>query len=94
MDASDHGQSPLRAFVWICVHSVVSDSFATPWTAAHQASLSLEFSRHEYWSGLPFPTPGALPNPGIEPESLSSLALAGGFFTTVPPGKPGSVSDT
>ena len=58
MEASGHGQSPLRAFVWICVHSVVSDSFATPWTAAHQASLSLEFSRHEYWSGLPLPTPG------------------------------------
>ena len=94
MEASGHGQSPLRAFVWICVHSVVSDSFATPWTAAHQASLSLEFSRHEYWSGLPLPTPGDLPNPGIEPDSLSPLALAGGFFTTVPPGKPGSGSDT
>ena len=58
--------------------------FATPWTVAHQAPLTMEFSRQEYWSGLPFPTPGDLPNPGINPESP---ALAGGFFTAVPPGK-------
>jgi len=45
--------------------------FATPWTAAHQAPLSMEFSREEYWSGLPFPSPGDLPNPGIEPVSTS-----------------------
>ena len=43
--------------------------FATPWTVAYQASLSLGFSRQEYWSGLPFPSPGDLPNPGIEPGS-------------------------
>ena len=43
--------------------------FATPWTAAHQAPLSMGFSRQEYWSGLPFPSPGHLPNPGIEPGS-------------------------
>ena len=64
--------------------------FATPWTAAHQAPLSVEFPRQEYWSGLPFPSPGDLPNPGIESGSLESLvspALAGGFFTTEPPGK-------
>ena len=48
----------------------------------------MEFSRQEYWSGLPFPTPGDLPNPEIKPVSLASLALAGGFFTTVPPGQP------
>ena len=48
---------------------------------------SMEFSRQEYWSGLPFPTSGDLPNPGIESVSLVS-ALAGGFFTTAPPGKP------
>ena len=53
----------------------------TPWTVAHQASPSMEFSRHEYWSGLPSP-PGDLPDPGIKPESLMSLALAGRFFTT------------
>ena len=43
--------------------------FATPWTVAYQASQSMRFSRHEYWSGLPFPSPGDLPNPGIEPGS-------------------------
>ena len=47
-------------------HSVVSDS-ATPWIVAHQVPLSMEFSRHEYWGGLPFPSPGDLPNPGIKP---------------------------
>ena len=45
----------------------------------------MEFSRQEDWSGLPLPPPGDLPNPGIEPESLTSPALAGGFFTPVPP---------
>ena len=49
--------------------------FATPWTVAHQAPLSMGFSRQEYWSGLPFPSPGDLPNPGIEPASLASPAL-------------------
>ena len=53
----------------------------TPWTVAHQAPLSMEFSRQEYWSGLPFPIPGDLPDPGIEPTSPVSPALAGGFFT-------------
>ena len=48
---------------------VVSDSFVTPWTVAHQASLSTGLFRQEYWSGLPFPTPGDLPGPGIAPES-------------------------
>ena len=55
--------------------------------AAHQAPLSMGFSRQEYWSGLPFPPPGDLPIPGMEPGSPASLALAGGFFTTEPPGK-------
>ena len=54
----------------------------TPWTLAYQALLSMEFSRQYYWSGLPFPTPGDLPDPGIKPASLVSPALAGGFFTT------------
>ena len=49
-----------------------------PWTAARQAPLSTGFSRQEYWSGLPFPSPGNLPSPGIEPPSLTSPALAGG----------------
>ena len=56
-------------------------------TVVHQVPLSMEFSRQEYWNGLPFPTPGDPPNPGIEPASPVSPALAGGFFTTVPPGK-------
>ena len=56
--------------------------FVTPWTVAHQAPLSMGFSRQEYWSGLPCPPPGHLPDPGIEPVSLMSPALAGEFFTT------------
>ena len=56
--------------------------FAIPWTVAHQAPLSVGFSRQEHWSGLPFPPPGDLPNPGMEPRSLSSPALADGFFIT------------
>ena len=55
-----------------------------PWVAARQAATSMEFSRQEYWSGLPFPSPGGLPDPGVV---LTSLALAG-FFTTEPPVKP------
>ena len=50
--------------------------FATPWTVAYQASLSMGFSRQEYWSGLPFPSPGDLPDPGIEPGSPASEADA------------------
>ena len=62
-------------------------TLATQWTLAHQASLSLGFPRQEYWSGLPFPSPGDLPNPGIKPGSPVSPALVGGFFTTEPPRK-------
>ena len=66
---------------WIAAHQA--------WTAAQQASLRMEFSRQEYWSGLPFPLPVDLPHPGIEPESLVSPALsAGRFFTTEPREKP------
>ena len=65
-----------------------SRSVATPWTTAHQAPLSLGFPRQEYCHGLPIPPPGDLPDPGIEPESPASPAMAGGFFTTEPPGKP------
>ena len=56
--------------------------FVTLWTVARQVPLSMEFSRQEYWSGLPCPPPGDLPKPGIEPTSLMSPALAGGFFIT------------
>ena len=59
--------------------------FATPWTVARQAPLSMGFSRQEYWSGLPFPSPGDLPNPGIEPESP---ALQVDALSSEPPGKP------
>ena len=56
--------------------------FATSWTVARQAPLPMGFSRQEHWSGLPFPPPGHLPEPGIKPASLASPALAGGVFTT------------
>ena len=56
--------------------------FAVPWSVTHQAPLSMGFSRQEYWHGLPCPSPGALPNPGIEPKSHISPELAGGFFAT------------
>ena len=62
----------MLSYVWLLV---------TPWTAAHRAPLSMGFSRQEYWLGLPFPSPGDLPDPGIEPTSPT---LAGGFFTTEP----------
>ena len=65
---------------------VASNSFATPWTVAHQAPLFMALPRREYWSGLPFPSPRNLPDPGIK---SAFPALAGGFFlTTKPPGKP------
>ena len=60
--------------------------FATPWTVAHQAPPSMGFSRKEYWSGLPFPSPGDLPDPGIEPRSPT---LQADSLTSEPPGKPG-----
>ena len=66
------------------ITSVVSDSL-TLGTVAREAPLSMRFSRQEYWTGLPGPPPGDLPNLGIEP---ASPALAGGFFTVEPPGKP------
>ena len=59
--------------------------FATPWTVAHQALQSMGFSRQEYWSGLPFPSPGDLPDPGIEP---GSLALRADALPSEPPGNP------
>ena len=65
--------------------------FATPWTVAHQAPPSMEFLRQEYWSGLPFPSPGDLPDPGIEPGSPTLQADAFFFFFFLPyepPGKP------
>ena len=67
---------------------MLSHSVVSVWTVAHQAPLSMELSRQEYWSGLPFPHPRALPDPGIKPVCLASPALVVGFFTIEPPGKP------
>ena len=67
----------------------LSPTFCNPMDyIACQAPLSMEFSRQEYWSGLPFPTPRDRSDAGIEPMSLASPAMEGGFFTTVLPGKP------
>ena len=69
----------------LCAKSLQScPTIANPWIVAHQAPLSMGFSRQEYWSGLLCPPPGDLPNPGMEPASLISPALAGGggFFIT------------
>ena len=71
---------PMRA----CMRSHFCETLQT---VVHQAPLSMGFSRQEYWSGLPCPPPGDLLNPGIEPMSLISLALAGKFLTLVPRGK-------
>ena len=68
--------------VCVCAKLVQLCLFATLWTVARQAPLSMEFSRQEYWSGLPCPPPGDFLDPGIEPTSLTSHALAGRFFTT------------
>ena len=80
----------LSKFICVCVCvSVLSHVrlFAIPGTVAHQAPLFMGFPRQEHWSGLPFPPPGDLPDPGTEHKSLVSPALAGGLFTTEPPGK-------
>ena len=72
---------PSKGFCVLSHFSLVRLS-ETPWSVAHQFPLSRGFSRQEYWSGLPCPPPGDLPDPGIELESLMSPALPGGFFTT------------
>ena len=74
----------MGATVCVLNCSVLSDS-AKSWTIARQAPLSMGFSRQEHWSGLPFPSPGDLPNPGIEP---SSPALQADTLTSEPPGNP------
>ena len=89
------GWSLIRLFLAISAFVVVQSLsrvrlFVTPWTVARQAPLSMGLSWQEYWSGLPFPSPGDLPDPGIGPVSP---ALAGGFFTTKPPEKPHELSD-
>ena len=71
-----------RVCVYVCAHSVMSDSLVIPWTIARQAPLSMEFSHLEYWYKLPFPSPRDLPDPVTESMSLASLAFAGKFFTS------------
>ena len=72
----------------MCVCSVVSDSLGPPWTVAHQAPLSMELFKQEYWSGLPFPSPRDLLNSGIEPISPVSPALQADSLPAEPLGKP------
>ena len=69
----------------LSTHARTCPTLVTPWTVACQAPLSMGFTKQEYWSGLPFPSPGHLPNPGIEP---ASPGLAGRFSTFEPLGKP------
>ena len=76
-------------FLVLFNYYVMSNSFVSPWTVAHQAPLSMGIPRQEYWSGLPFPSPRDLPDPGIEPMSP---ALAGKYFIPEPPGKPEPIS--
>ena len=77
-----------EACVPVPAQSVSCLTLCNPMDIACPARLSMKFSRQEYWSGLPFPSPGDLPNPRIESMSLASPALAGGFFIAVPPGWP------
>ena len=72
---------------YYCVCSLLSDP-VIPWTGASQVPLAIGLPRQEFWSELPFPTPGDLPDPVIEPVSPASPALADRFFITVPPEKP------
>ena len=82
---------PLETITTLLINDVLCCGFShvqlcvTQWTAVHQAPLFTGFSRQEYWSGLPCPPPGDLPNPGIKPASLKSPALAGEVFTTSAP---------
>ena len=78
----------LHFCVSACLVAQSCPTLATPWTVACQAPLSMRPPRQEYWSGLPFLTPGSLPHPEIKPRTLVSPALAGWLFTTMPPGKP------
>ena len=75
----------------VCIHAQSLSHvwlFATLWTLANEATVSMGFSRQEYWNGLPFPPPRDIPDPGIKSESPASLALSGILFTPEPPGKP------
>ena len=85
-DSCPLGKTRVCVCVCVCMRTLSCFScvrlFATPWTLAHQALLSMGFSRQEYWRGLPWPPSGVLPNPRVKSVSLMSPALAGRFFTT------------
>ena len=74
----------LKLGIEACSVAQSCSTLCSPWIVAFQAPQSMELSKQEYRSGLPFPPPEDLPNPGIEPASLASPTLAGGFFTTIP----------
>ena len=86
-----HITQPLKVF-WntylLCSVASSCESLCDPMDVAYQVPLAMGFPRQEHWSGLPFPPPGDLPDPGIEPVSVASPASAGGFFTTALLGKP------
>ena len=94
-DYTVHGVLQARMLECVCVRARVHAwllslvrLFVTPWTEAHQASLSMGFSGQEHWSGLPYPPPGDLPDPGIKPTSPMTLALQVDSLLTEPSGKP------
>ena len=90
MNISEAKISQNSTTITVCAQSLRHiQLFVTPWIVAHQAPLSMEFSRQEYWTGLPFPTPGGLQTQGWHHANLlTSPVLAGKFFTTMPPEKP------
>ena len=87
--------SKLMKCVCVCLHTraQLHPTHCDPWSVAHQAPLSMGFSRQECWNGLPFPTPGNLLDPRIKPTSYTSPALADRFFITAPPAKSWSLSN-
>ena len=76
---------PLGSHVYVCAQSCLT--LCDPMDCSHQTPLSMASPRREYWSGLPFPSPGDFPDPGIEPSSPMTPGMAGRVFTTVPPGR-------
>ena len=85
----EHKGDAMNLHLWVCAQSLSCvQPLVTPWTVAHQACLSMGFSMQEYWSRLPFPTPGDLPDPGI---ITIPPVLAGRFLTTELPRKPSTL---
>ena len=87
-DKKRNGPLPIGMCMCVLSCSGMSNSLSPHGLVSCQAPLSMGFSRREYWSGLPFPPPGDLSDPGVKPMSSVSPALAGRLFTTEPPGKP------